>query len=126
MQYFHRSYDPSNIIRIYSIMKGQIVGACHSYAEYYPKMIILMARIMNIIKFFWNIPMTKSNFKKYIPSNFWINKIKYSYLKPSFGLRIYITILLPIYHNLKISIYIKCFYINHIKYEVWFNLNNLF
>jgi hypothetical protein len=29
-----------------------------------------------------------------------INKIKYWYLKPSFGLGIYITILLPIYHNL--------------------------
>jgi len=70
-----------------------------------------------------------------------VNKIKYSYFKPSFGLEIYITIcfqyiiILLIIFNLHIWIhviythkillmdhksimYIKCFYISHIKYEV--------
>ncbi len=38
--------------------------------------------------------------EKTFMANTWINKIKYWYLKPSFGLGIYITIFLPIYHNI--------------------------
>jgi len=45
-------------------------------------------------------------------ANTWINKIKLWYLKPLFGLWIYITILLPIYHNLLITF----------NLQVWFHV----